>query len=96
MSTRQKNVEDEPRDIALDRCANGSCSEVFKRFSEGQLFMFPVKNPVAWGLPPGATQKLYWLCDGCKKNYSLHIDRGRKKARVVPRESRFRPAAHNI
>ena len=71
---------------SLDKCANDHCSAKFKSLGEGELFVFPVNNPGAWQLPHGSRQKILWLCDDCRKIFTLELDGNSTQVRVVRRE----------
>src|ERR1700745_4255952 len=42
---------------SIAQCANPGCSRRFEKFGVGQLFVFPISDPVEWGMPAHAKQK---------------------------------------
>ena len=67
----------------VSTCANPTCGEKFARLGDGQLFVFPITNPQAWGLPQHAKQKVIWLCEGCCHEYHVRFDRRHHSAQLV-------------
>lgn len=67
----------------VSTCANPECQSKFVRLGDGELFVFPVADPKAWGLPPQAKQKVLWLCDGCCSQYNVRLDRRHHMAQIV-------------
>jgi hypothetical protein len=69
----------------VSTCANPKCHSKFVRFGDGELFVFPVADPKAWGLPQHAKQKVFWLCDKCCAALSVRLDRRHHLAQLVSR-----------
>jgi hypothetical protein len=67
----------------VSKCANPDCKSKFVRLGQGELFVFSVADPRAWGLPSHIKQKVFWLCDGCCTKYNVRIDRRHHLAQVV-------------
>lgn len=66
-------------------CANPECKSKFTRLGDGELFVFPVSDPKAWGLPPQVRQKVFWLCNHCCPKFHVRVDRRHHSAQVVQR-----------
>ncbi len=71
----------------VSRCANPECKSKFVRLGDGELFVFPVHDHKAWGLPPDVKQKVMWLCDGCCQKYYVRFDGRHHSAQIVHRPS---------
>ena len=71
----------------VSTCANPTCDSKFVRFGEGELFVFPIADPEAWGLPPHAKQKVLWLCENCSLKMLVRLDRRRHEAFVISRSA---------
>jgi hypothetical protein len=69
----------------LSACANPECSSKFVRFGDGELYVFHVADPQAWGLPSHAKQKVFWLCEKCSPGFFVRLDRRNHSAQVVSR-----------
>jgi hypothetical protein len=69
----------------VSTCANPECKSKFVRLGDGELFVFPVPDPKAWGLPSGVRQKVFWLCDGCCSKLYVRFDRRHHSAQIVQR-----------
>jgi len=69
----------------VDKCANQECPHHFRKIGQGKLYVFPVSDPKAWGLPGGLRQKVVWLCESCKQHYYVRLDRTAHTAIVVTR-----------
>ena len=67
----------------VSTCANPECKSKFKRLGAGELFVFPVHDPKAWGLSPQIKQKVFWLCDGCCEKFHVRLDRKHHAAQIV-------------
>jgi hypothetical protein len=76
----------------VSSCANPKCHSKFVRFGDGELYVFPIADPQAWGLPPEAKQKVLWLCERCRSALSISLDRSRHLVQVVSRGK----AAHRV
>jgi len=77
----------------VSTCANPECKSKFVRLGDGELFVFSVSDPKAWGLHPHTKQKVFWLCDGCCTKYAVRIDRRHHLAQVVHKPGTTRRAA---
>jgi len=69
----------------VSSCAYPKCGSKFVRFGDGELFVFHVSDPQAWGLSKLATQKVFWLCDKCCHKYYVRLDRRHHAAQLVSR-----------
>ena len=67
----------------VSTCANPACEGKFVRLGDGELSVFPITDPQAWGLPPHVKQKVIWLCNGCCEQYYVRIDRRHHCAQLV-------------
>ncbi len=70
----------------VDKCANHECPEHFRKIGDGKLYVFPVNDPEAWGLPKGLRQKVVWLCQDCWRHFYVRFDREAHTATVVARQ----------
>jgi hypothetical protein len=77
-------------DIAT--CINPDCAQKFLRLGEGYLTAYDVSDPVAWGLPPYAKQKVVWICEECSRLYFIRLDRRHHTVSLVHRRSKSRAA----
>jgi len=68
-------------DVAM--CANPECKSKFVRLGAGELFVFSITDPQAWGLPSHVKQKVFWLCDGCCTKFYVRFDRRHHSAHIV-------------
>jgi len=69
----------------LQKCANSTCSNPFRRLSEGKLFQveteyfsspqFPSKRSVRGGRRMNRIEH-YWLCDECSSFLTLAFEKG--------------------
>jgi hypothetical protein len=69
----------------LSKCANPHCNSKFVRFGDGELFVFHVADPQAWGLPSHAKQKILWLCNECCSTFFVRLDRRHHAAQIISR-----------
>jgi hypothetical protein len=76
----------------LETCANPDCTATFKKLGDGILFARAVEDPLAWGLPPEAKQKVVWLCAECAERFDLAFDGSRRQVVLHLR----RPLARRI
>lgn len=69
----------------LRKCANNTCSNPFRRLSEGKLFQveteYSAPAPVPKLRASGSTRPLhriehYWLCDECSSFLTLTFEKG--------------------
>jgi hypothetical protein len=67
----------------LHKCANSTCSNLFRRLHEGKLFQveteyLPAFHAVAsWRRnQPIRKVERYWLCDGCAAQMTLSFEKG--------------------
>lgn len=63
--------------VMLAKCANPSCSAVFRHLQEGKLFRLETEitlaSPVSFGAgDPGKTE-YFWLCSRCSKTVTLRF-----------------------
>lgn len=70
----------------LRKCANNTCSNPFRRLSDGKLFQveteyfappdIPKTRAAGWG--PGRLHRIehYWLCDECSSFLTLTFEKG--------------------
>ena len=85
----------------LHKCANPDCPSIFRRLSQGKLFVVETDNSTAASEP--ATRKTrserrverYWLCDCCSSLLTLSFERGRGVVAVpLPAGNTHVPVAH--
>jgi hypothetical protein len=69
----------------IGKCANPDCRVEFKRLGTGQIYILPVSEPLAWGLPPNIKQKVVWLCAKCASNKEVKFDKQHSQVQVVSR-----------
>ena len=67
----------------IAECANPGCSAAFQRFGAGQLFVFPITDPLDWNLPAHAKQKVVWLCPGCCEHLYVRLNRRKRKVQII-------------
>lgn len=59
----------------IDKCANPSCSTLFRRLGRGKVFAFETRVPV--NVPAAGSNKaplFFWLCEDCSLNHRLAMD----------------------
>jgi hypothetical protein len=71
--------------VSIAQCANPNCSVPFEKFGVGQLFVFPISDPVEWGLPEHAKQKVVWLCSACRQQMQVRLNRRKRMVQLVRR-----------
>ena len=56
----------------LSKCANPACSNTFRYFREGKLYLIDAKEQ------PGKSRVLeyFWLCSSCCQDMTIQIDGG--------------------
>jgi len=81
----------------LHKCANPTCSNPFRKLSEGKLFLVEMKSPSTsaatnWenGKPPRIEH--FWLCDCCATVLTLSFEKGRGMVTVPLPEIKKQPA----
>jgi len=72
---------------SIAQCANPGCSHRFAKFGVGQLFVFPISDPVEWGLPAHATQKVVWLCSACCEQMQVRLNRRNRVVQLVKKSA---------
>jgi hypothetical protein len=72
---------------SIAQCANPGCSRRFEKFGVGQLFVFPISDPVEWGLPAHAKQKVVWLCSVCSKQMQVRLNRRKRVVQLVKKSA---------
>ena len=72
----------------LSKCANPKCSNTFRYFREGKLYLIESKAQ------PNKSRMLeyVWLCSSCCQDLTIHI--GHDQAVTVLRKQARQPAAH--
>ena len=78
---------------SIMECANPNCNTPFERFGVGQLFVFPISDPIEWALPEHAKQKVVWLCPVCSQLMQVRLDRRKRKVQLVRRRTLGEKAA---
>ena len=88
----------------LHKCANPVCPSLFRRLSQGKLFLLETDSSAAMlsGTAPESrrgrsarTVERYWLCDGCSSVLTLTFERGRGMVTVpLPGRSTQMPGGH--
>lgn len=76
----------------VSTCAHPKCESKFKRFGDGELFVFNISDPAAWGLHDHVRQKVFWLCEHCCVRYFVRFDRKHHSAQVLHRPARGKAA----
>lgn len=83
----------------MSKCANPSCSSVFRYLRDGKLFQVPAGDPsksrtLERTERESARDEFFWLCGGCSKDFTIAVD-PIEGVRVVPRNARraFRAAS---
>ena len=69
----------------LYKCANSDCPSIFRRLSQGKLFVIETDNStVVPGITPASRRarssrrlEHYWLCDCCSSLLTVSFERGR-------------------
>ena len=79
----------------LHKCANSSCSNRFRRLSEGKLFQmeserFPIASDGCRSTRARRRVEHFWLCPECADYWTLAFEKGRGMI-VVPRVPDKRP-----
>jgi hypothetical protein len=62
-------------------------SAALEKFGLGQLFVFPISDPLEWGLPEHAKQKVVWLCPGCCEHLQIRLNRRKHNVQLVRRRA---------
>jgi hypothetical protein len=57
-------------DAMLSHCANPDCGAPFD-YGHGRFFRFRLNSPRAASAPNSHSVQHHWLCDSCKKTYTL-------------------------
>jgi hypothetical protein len=68
----------------LNKCANSSCTEVFRYFGQGRLFRLEA-DPASRSYtshPETVQEEYFWLCPECAKAWTLHLEDGGRIATV--------------
>jgi len=69
----------------LHKCANPDCPSIFRRLSQGKLFVVETDNSIATSGIASANRgarslrrvERYWLCDCCSSLLTVSVVRGR-------------------
>ncbi len=77
----------------ISACANPKCHSKFVRFGDGELYVFHVADPKAWGLPTHSNQKVLWLCEKCCHGFFVKLDRRHHSVQVIDRRRAAQGAA---
>lgn len=77
----------------ISTCANPKCHSKFVRFGNGELYVFHVADPLAWGLPVHTKQKVLWLCEKCCNGFFVKLDRRHHSVQVLNRQQATHGAA---
>jgi hypothetical protein len=67
----------------VSRCANPSCSKLFRYFHEGKLFRLERAQPN--GRAQALSGEWFWLCGQCASVVTLAVDGGKVIVRPSPR-----------
>lgn len=62
----------------LAKCTNPSCTETFRYLGQGRLFRLEA-DPVSrsyTSFPDSIQEEYFWICEGCSKDYTLHLEDG--------------------
>jgi len=79
--------------VSVAQCANPNCSVPFDRFGVGELFVFPITDPIEWALPPHAKQKVVWLCSSCCQHLRVRLNRQKRNVQLVKKRAAMEKAA---
>jgi hypothetical protein len=64
--------------VMLAKCANPSCSALFRHLQEGRLFLLETEmtlaSPATFGGGDPGTTEYFWLCGRCSKTVTLRFD----------------------
>lgn len=77
---------------SISECANPSCTVRFGKFGSGQLFVFPITDPLEWGLPEHAKQKVVWLCSECCQVMQVRLNRQKRNVQLVRKRAKGKAA----
>jgi hypothetical protein len=69
--------------VSIAECANPACGAPFQRFGVGQLFVFPISDPLEWNLPEHAKQKVVWLCPACCEDLYVRLNRRKRNVQII-------------
>jgi hypothetical protein len=105
MASRPHHVttDDSRRNFVLHKCANPDCSSVFRRLSQGKLFLVETDSTamlcgtasVSRRERPARRFERYWLCDCCSSFLTLTFEHGRGMVTVpLPAGNTHVPGAH--
>jgi hypothetical protein len=81
----------------LHKCANPNCPSVFRRLSQGKLFLVETDSPTPLPRRERSARRFerYWLCDRCASVLTLTFERGRGMVMVpLPAGNTHAPAVH--
>ena len=68
----------------LDKCANPACSAIFRRLSEGRVFVIEIEDDYQSSPRVRTSQRQYfWLCTSCCQSMTVIAKTG-NMAQVVP------------
>ena len=54
----------------LSKCANPVCSNAFRYFHEGKLYLIESKDPSS----TSRTLEYFWLCSSCSREMTIQMD----------------------
>lgn len=85
----------------LHKCANPSCTNPFRKLSQGKLFLVDTQpfgesatRRARWNNRPVQRVEYYWLCDQCAFVLTLSYEKGRGVVAVPrPEIAKRKPAA---
>jgi len=72
---------------SVAECANPGCKVAFERFGVGRLYVFPINDPLEWGLPEHAKQKVVWLCPVCCLQMQVRLNRRKRNVQLIQRSA---------
>ncbi|HEY3927296.1 MAG TPA: hypothetical protein VGL89_02870 [Candidatus Koribacter sp.] len=65
----------------MSKCANPSCTSVFRYLRDGKLFQVPAGDSAKFNGPeipgmvkPLARDEFFWLCGDCSKDLTIVVD----------------------
>ncbi len=69
----------------LSKCANPSCTEVFRYLGKGRLFRLEADPALRSynSLPETIQEEYFWMCSSCAEQFTLHLEEG-GQVTVIP------------
>lgn len=67
----------------LDKCANPTCSETFRKLRDGRVFVIEVDIYQSGASGPPRRPQYFWLCNSCSRIMTVTVDKD-KRVQVMP------------